>query len=59
MIESTASDWLSEDGEKFNLAILILASVNILAAVVTAFSIINEACSNKECPKTRSVFTQA
>jgi hypothetical protein len=56
MIEPNKRDWLSEGGDKFNSAILILALVNILAALGTAVSIIYEACCNTRrdfCPKIR------
>lgn len=56
MIEAVAHQWLSAGGDKFNLAILILVSVNILAAVLTVISIIYDAWSTKEWdfyPQTR------
>lgn len=59
MIEATAYQWLSDGGHNFDLAILILASVNILAAVLTVASIFYNAWSTKEWdfyPKTRYVF---
>lgn len=58
MIEITAHDWLSDGGHNFDLAILILASVNIFAAVLTVGSIFYNAWSTKEWdfyPKTRFV----
>lgn len=58
MVEVTANDWLSNGGHKFDLAILILASVNILAAILTVGSIFYNAWSIKEWdfyPKTRFV----
>ena len=62
MIEVTANDWLSKGGHKFDLAILILASVNILAAVLNVGSIFYNAWSTKEWdfyPKTRFVCSSA
>lgn len=60
MIEATAQKWLSDGGHNFDLAILILASVNILAAVLTVGSIFYNAWSTKEWdfyPKTRLVLS--
>lgn len=48
MIEATANIWLSHGGHDFDLAILILASVNILAAALTIGSIFYNAWSTKE-----------
>lgn len=62
MIEATANDWLSDGGDNFNLAILVLTSINITAAILTVVSIFYDAWSTKEwdvCPKTRYVFRQA
>lgn len=49
-------DWIAEGGDRFGLAILILASINVAAAVLMIGSIIYEAWSKKEWdfyPKTR------
>lgn len=62
MIEATAHDWLSDGGDNFNLAILVLTSVNVSAAILTVVSIFYDAWSTKEWdfyPKTRYVFRQA
>lgn len=40
-------DWIAE-GDRFNLAILILASINVTAAVLTIGSILYDAWSKKE-----------
>lgn len=48
--------WIAERGDHFDLAILILASINVAAAVLMIGSIIYEAWSQKEWdfyPKTR------
>lgn len=48
--------WIAEGGDRFDLAILILASINVVAAVSMIASIIYEAWSKKEWdfyPKTR------
>lgn len=52
-------DWIAEGGDRFGLAILILASINVAAAVLMIGSIIYEAWSKKEWdfyPKTRGYF---
>ncbi len=48
MIEGITRNWFSQGGDKFNLAILILTSVNILAAVLTVASISYDTWSTKE-----------
>lgn len=62
ILELTAHDWLSDGGHSFDVAILILASVNLLAAVLTVGSIFYNAWSTKEWdfyPKTRFVLSWA
>ncbi len=48
MIEGITRNWFSQGGDKFNLAILILTSVNIFAAVLTVASIFCDAWSTEE-----------
>lgn len=60
MTEAIAHNRLSDGGHSFDLAILILASVNILAAVLTVGSIFYNAWFTREWdfwPKTRYVFS--
>lgn len=55
-IDQVKDKWISEGGHRFGLAILILTSVNVLAAFLTIVSIFYEAWSTKEWdfyPKTR------
>ena len=60
MIEALAHEWISGGGNNFNLAILILASVNLFAAVLTILSIFYNAWTTKESDfhlQTRYVFS--
>lgn len=56
MMNRFKDDWIAEGGDRFDLAILILASINVAAAVLMIASIIYEAWSKREWdfyPKTR------
>lgn len=56
MMNRLEENWTTEGGDRFDLAILILASINVAAAVLMTGSIIYEAWSKKEWdfyPKTR------
>lgn len=56
MMNRLKDEWLAEGGNRFGVTILILASINVAAAVLTIGSMIYQAWSKKEWdfyPKTR------
>lgn len=48
MMGQLERDWTAEGGDQFDMAILILASINVTAAVLMIGSITYEAWSKKE-----------